>query len=73
MDLQVRDVIESKTVFETKDGKIVETSAFPFWRLAFNTPPQEVSIFYKVEMNCKRLDMALILGYTNLRPDNQGT
>jgi hypothetical protein len=35
MDLQVRDVIESKTVFETKDGKIVETSAFPFWRLAF--------------------------------------
>jgi uncharacterized pyridoxamine 5'-phosphate oxidase family protein len=36
MDLQVRDVLESKTVFETKDGKIVETSAFPFWRLAFN-------------------------------------
>ncbi len=36
MDLQVRDVIESKTVFETKDGKIVETSAFPFWRLAFD-------------------------------------
>jgi len=36
MDLQVRDVVESKTVFETKDGKIVETSAFPFWRLAFN-------------------------------------
>jgi hypothetical protein len=36
MDLQVRDVLESKTVFETVDGKIVETSAFPFWRLAFN-------------------------------------
>jgi len=36
MDLQVRDVIESKTVFETKDGKVVETSAFPFWKLAFN-------------------------------------
>jgi hypothetical protein len=36
MDLQVRDVLESKTVFETKDGKTVETSAFPFWRLAFN-------------------------------------
>ena len=35
MDLQVRDVLESKTVFETKDGKVVETSAFPFWRLAF--------------------------------------
>jgi len=34
--LQVRDVLESKTVFETKDGKVVETSAFPFWRLAFN-------------------------------------
>jgi len=36
MDLQVRDVVGSKTVFETKDGKLVETSAFPFWRLAFN-------------------------------------
>jgi hypothetical protein len=36
MDLQVRDVVESKTVFETVDGKVVETSAFPFWRLAFN-------------------------------------
>jgi hypothetical protein len=35
MNLQVSDVIESKTIFETKDGKIVETSAFPFWRLAF--------------------------------------
>ncbi|MCI4454500.1 MAG: hypothetical protein JHC25_06090 [Thermodesulfobacterium sp.] len=35
MDLQVKDVIDSKTVFETKDGKVVETSAFPFWRLAF--------------------------------------
>jgi hypothetical protein len=35
MDLQVRDVVESRTMFETKDGKIVETSAFPFWRLAF--------------------------------------
>ncbi len=35
MDLQVRDVIESKTVFETKYDKVVETSAFPFggWRL----------------------------------------
>ncbi len=36
MDLQIRDVLESKTVFETKDGKVVETSAFPFWRLAFD-------------------------------------
>jgi hypothetical protein len=44
------------------------------WRRAiFNTPPQEVSIFYKVEMNCERLDRALILGYTNKCPDNQGT
>ena len=36
MDLQVKDILESKTVFETVDGKAVETSAFPFWRLAFN-------------------------------------
>jgi hypothetical protein len=40
MDLQVRDVLESKTVFETKDGKVVETSAFPFWRLAFDVKHQ---------------------------------
>ena len=39
----------------------------------FNPPPQEVSIFCKVEMNCERLDRVLILGYTNICPDNQGT
>jgi len=39
----------------------------------FNPPPQEVSIFCKVEMNCERLDRVLILDYTNICPDNQGT
>ena len=35
--------------------------------------PQEVSIFCKVGMNCEKLDRVLILDYTNICPDNQGT
>jgi hypothetical protein len=34
---------------------------------SFNPPPQEVSIFCEVEMNCGRLDRG------NRCPDNQGT
>jgi hypothetical protein len=34
-------------------------------KMPFNTPPQEVSIFYKI-------DKVLILGYTNICPDNRG-
>jgi hypothetical protein len=42
-------------------------------QLTFNPNPQEVSIFYKVEMNCGKIDKVLILDYTNRCPDNQGT
>jgi hypothetical protein len=41
-------------------------------KVVFNTNPQEVSIFCKVEMNCERRDKVLILDYTNRCPDNQG-
>jgi hypothetical protein len=43
-----------------------------FFLQTFNPPPQEVSIFCKVEMNCERLNKVLILDYTNRCPDNQG-
>ena len=38
-------------------------------------PPQKVFIFYKMEMNYKRLDRVLFLdySYSNKCPDNQGT
>jgi hypothetical protein len=62
-----------KIFYKYAKDNTVRKQTFYYWMLSFNTPPQEVSIFRKVEINCERLDKVLILDYINKCPDNQGT
>jgi len=74
MEMDELDLLyKTRIVLREKGFVVLKEPVQEFYKNLFNPTPQEISTFCKVEMNCERLDRALILDYTNRGPDNQGT
>jgi len=56
-------MLMQKIFYKYAKDDTIRKQTFYYWMLSFNTPPQEVSIFRKVEMNCEKVDKHSVSEY----------